>query len=467
MAKRTLIRNGTVLTMDAELGELATGDVLIDGARIAAVGASLDVGADEVVDATGMLVLPGLIDTHMHLWQTAVRGLAAGTWSREYFSTIHPLSARMRPQDMYASTYGGAVELLAHGVTTVLDFCHSVNSPAHADAAVDALSDSGIRALYGVGLRDRPEVTERAFGSLDDRIRDIGRLHDERQGAGDGRVTIAVALNNPDHVDIETHAREIACARDLGLRATLHSDLGGQIAGAAGHGLLGPDILWVHCVGISDQELALLARDGGTVVVTPEIEAGLMAATPVLGRALRHGADVTLGTDVVSAVGGGVIPQMRAAYSLDRMLDALADRREGRESRRTAWSPTIDAAKLLRLGTVDAARAIGLDDEIGTLTPGKLADVLVLDTAPFGLAAGDPASHVVFQAGRADVEAVFVGGEQRVRAGRLTGVDRARMRDALDSTRDYVLGRSGDVDWPEMDAAARAAYEATLGMPSS
>lgn len=453
--------------MDDAVGELERGDVLIDGAQIAAVGPSLEATADEVVDVSGKIVIPGLVDTHLHLWQTALRGVAAGAWSREYFSIVHPFAARLRPEDTQVATYGGALELLSNGVTTVMDFCHAVNSPAHADASVDALERSGIRAQLAIGFRDRPEVAERAYADLSARIADVRRLADERHGRGDGRVEIAVAMNNPDHVDGPTAAQEYGCARELGIRATLHSDLGGQVVEAHERGLLGPDILWVHCIAITDPELALLRDHGGTIIATPEIEAGLMAATPVVGRALRAGVPLTLGVDIVSAVSGSLLTQMRVTYAIDRLQDSQLEHAQGREPKRSSSSPTVDAARILRLGTIDGARALGLDDRIGSLTPGKLADVLVLDEGPLGRGAGDAASHVLFQTSDANVDTVLVGGVARVRRGVLVDVDLQRTRAQLEQSRDYLTGRAEGVSWREMTPRERAAYEATLGQPTA
>src|SRR5262249_39733927 len=154
--RTTLLRDGNLLTMDDRLGAFR-GDVLIEGSRIREVAPSITVAADEVVDLDGAVVLPGLVDCHVHLWQAPIRGVAAGCWGREYFGVVHPLSARFRATDLYAATFAAGAELLTHGVTTAVDFCHSTNSPAHAEASLAALSDVGIRALFGFSFRERPE----------------------------------------------------------------------------------------------------------------------------------------------------------------------------------------------------------------------------------------------------------------------------------------------------------------------
>ena len=436
--RRTLITGARVLTLDPALGDLERGDVLLEGDRIAAVAPALDVAADEVIDASGMLVHPGLVDAHIHLWQTPLRGLAADCYGMEYFPRIHPLSQRFRAEDIHAATYGGALELLAHGVTTVFDFNHSIHSPEHADAAVDALEASGIRAIFGYSLRDRPELENRALRSVEDRMRDARRLRDER--ADGGRVSFALALNNLEHVAPDDSTREVGWARELGIPATVHSIRAGQVTDAHRRGVLGPDLQWVHATAISDDELALLARHGGSIAVTPESEAAIMSVWPVTGRALRHGVPVGLGVDIVSAVSGDVAAQARSALTLDRMADAQVHRLQGREPVRTADSPVLDARRALALITSEAARSIGLGDVCGTLTPGKAADVVVRSIPAFAPPAADLATHLLLHSSRADVDTVIVDGDVRVRDGALAGVDPARVRDLLDAVRENVAG---------------------------
>jgi 5-methylthioadenosine/S-adenosylhomocysteine deaminase len=416
--RRTLVRGGRILTMDPQLGELPTGDVLLEGGRISAVGASVEADADEVIDARGMLVHPGLVDAHIHLWQTPLRGLAAHCFGMEYFPTVHPLSQRYRAEDMYGATYGGAIELLAHGVTTVFDFNHSIHSPEHADAAVDALEAAGIRAIFGYSLRDRPELEDRALRSTEDRMRDAQRLRDQR-GDG-GRVTLALALNNLEHVSAEDNTREVGWARELGIRATVHSIRPGQITDAHARGVLGADLQWVHATAATDAELALLAAEGGAIAVTPESEAAIMSVWPVTGRAVRHGVPVGLGVDIVSAVSGDVAAQARSALTLDRIADADAQRAEGHEPERTPDAPILDARRVLELATSEAARSIGLGD--------------------VGPPAADLATHLVLHSSRADVDTVLVGGEVVVRGGELVGADPGRVRELLDAARAHVVG---------------------------
>ncbi|MHC5256377.1 amidohydrolase family protein [Streptomyces sp. UC4497] len=444
--------------MDDTVGDLE-GDVLIADGHIADVGPSLDAEADTVVDAHGKFVLPGLIDSHVHLWQAPVRGIASGCWGREYFGLVHPLSGRLRPEDLHAATFGGAVELLTRGVTTVFDFCHSGNTEEHARAALTGLSEAGIRALYGYTFRNRPEAG--TGPTLDQRVGVLTRLH--QQFASHGRVQLAVSLNNMEHVSPDEHAREVAAARALGVRASLHSNLEGQITQSWQQGLLGPDLLWVHCGPATDRELGLLADHGGVIVCTPEAETAQMGVDPLIGRARRHSVPVVVGTDVPAALNGDILAQLRMAHAFDRLSCAQELQAAGRPVQRTAEHPSVDAHRLLRMATIDAADALGLGARTGSITPGKLADLLVV-AAPFGTGAASPADHVLFQTTVGDIEAVYVGGRRVVDRGTVEGVDPAHVRRGLESARDWILGRSPGADWPVLDAEQRRQYEAGQGM---
>ncbi len=436
--RRTLLRGGYVLTIDEAIGDFPVGDVLIEGDRIAAVGAELDEPADEVIDVGGRLVLPGLIDTHTHLWHTPLRGSSAEMWGFEYFAVVHPLTGRYRPQEMYAATEAGAIEYLAGGVTTLLDFCHAVNSPEHADASIAALRSAGVRALYGYGFRDRKEYEPRAYRDHAHRVQDAHRLHAEHFADDDGLVGMAIGLNNMEHVDAATNAAELGCARDLGIVSTVHSIIGGQIATLHDRGLLGRDLIWAHSSTASEVELAWLAEDGGMLSVTAESELSFGWDTPS-GRGARLGIPVGIGVDNVSSLPCDLFRQMRFTFVTQRLRDGLAAHMDWRQPSRTDGTPVLDARKVLRMATLEGAEVLGLADRTGSLTPGKQADVVVLSTEPFGLGAGDPAARVVMKASPADVERVYVAGRERVRDGAVLDVDMERLRARLDETRDHVL----------------------------
>ncbi|MGM0931776.1 MAG: amidohydrolase family protein [Actinomycetota bacterium] len=415
----------------------------------------------EIVDLGGSIVLPGLVDAHIHLWQSAIRGLASESWGREYFGLVHPLSGRLRAEDMFSSTLGGAIELLMSGTTTAFDFCHATNSPEHADASLRALDASGIRGTFGFCFRHRPEASIDGFATLDERFEVLARLTEE--WASHDRIGLGVALNNIDHVEPDVHEQEVAAARKLGLHLSLHSNLPGQVALSAERGLLGDDLSWVHAGPIDDEEIDLLATRGGSISFTPEVESALMGVSSSASRARRRGIPVSVGTDVPSAVNGSIFAQLRIGRAITRLIDVQLERVQNRAGLRTPSHPSFDTMDLLKMATMDGARALGMESCVGSVSPGKQADLLVVSTAPFGLAAGSAPDFVVYQATARNLTHVYVGGELVVHDGKHLTADMADVRRRLDETRDWILGRAADSDWQVIDDAMRARYEAGQG----
>lgn len=434
-APRTLIRGAHVVSMDPAIGDLARGDVLVTGDRIEAVGAGPITGSgdvERVIDARGKLLIPGLVDTHLHLWQTPVRGMTSELWSREYFNIVHPMSRYYDPEDMYWASRAGALELIDHGVTSVFDYCHSTNSPEHARASLTGLRDAGIRGRFGFGMFERDGATYRDRAH---RLTDLAELNAERKTRGD-LLELAVAVDHDVKVDA------VECARGLGLPISVHGNPVGLVEEYRAAGLLGPDMLWVHCNYASDAELAALADAGATLALTPDIEMGMGKPVAIFERAVRHRIPVCLGVDVVSYGCADLLTQMRLAYALQRVLDGQAERDAGHvPPQRTPDRPALRARDVLEWATIHGARALGLGAEIGSVTPGKRADLVLIETEPFGMSMGDPAAHVVLQTTAADIDTVMIGGAIRKADRRLVDVDAAQLSAQLYASRERLLSR--------------------------
>jgi Amidohydrolase family len=251
---RTLLRGGWVLPMTPG-ARPSRGDVLVEDDRIAAVGELGEVADAAVVDARERLVLPGLVDTHRHLWQSALRGIACDWTLGEYFARMRGrLGGHFRPEDTYAGTLLGAVEALDAGITTVVDWSHNINGPDHADAAWQALTDAGGRAVFAYGASNA-----QALGEPTPHTRDVARLRAEVAGDDGARVMLGMALRGPEFSGPDLAAADLTLARELGLPVTMH--VGGGLRGASRHvaalaerGLLGPDTTYVHCNMLADDE---------------------------------------------------------------------------------------------------------------------------------------------------------------------------------------------------------------------
>jgi cytosine/adenosine deaminase-related metal-dependent hydrolase len=425
--------------MDAALGTIERGDVLIDGGRIAAVGAALQAPGAERIDAAGMLVIPGLIDSHTHMWQAPLKGLGAALWGMaDYSKHVFPLREKFSAEDMHDATYACGVEMLDKGITTVLDFCHNVMTPEHAERAIAAHAKTGQRILFGYGMLGSFKTLEADHPW---RLQQVRALQRSMAGSKDALLRLGLALSSPEHAGPKLMETEIRLGRELGLPMTFHQNPPGQIRALHQAGLLGADIVPVHANLAAEDELEALAALGGGISFTPEGEFFGGRSMSIIRRAHRAGVTPSLGVDIPSRVALDLFSQMRLTFGVMRNDEADEERLAGRwPLARRPGSPHAEPSHMLEYVTVNAARAVGLGGELGRLAPGCLADVVLLRTGPYGLSLGDPAAHVALQSTPADVDTVIVGGEVRKRAGRLTGLDPADAAAATRRVRERVLG---------------------------
>jgi cytosine/adenosine deaminase-related metal-dependent hydrolase len=449
MTDRLLIQNGHVLSMDPTIGDLDHGDVLVEDGRIADVRMTPDASAGDaldaqVIDATGDVVMPGFVDTHRHTWQTALRAICADWTLMEYFRGIRQtISPRYAPEDVYAGNYVGALEALHAGVTTILDFSHCMNSPAHADAALEGLRDAHVRAVFGYGYFPAPSE-EAPFAEHTDRIADARRIRSEQLSSYDALVTMGIALTEVGLLPFELTKAEIESARELGALVVTHTGCtwGGSITGGvrelAMHGLLDSEQVHVHCNTLDDGEFDLLAQAGAKVSMSPETELNMGMGHPVVHQCLTRGMKPTLSCDVISLNSGDMFAQMRLITAFQRCMENDVVNARGEMPERLA----LRARDVIAWATTNGADALGLGSRTGTLTPGKRADVIVVGGDALNLTPRpDPAGAIVFQANAHDVRHVIVDGRVVKRDGELVGVDMARVRRLVEESRERVLSR--------------------------
>ena len=427
---RTLFKGGTVITMDRNIPSLPVGDVLVEGNRIAAIGSNLLADGAEVIDAAGSIVMPGLIDAHHHMWLGVMRRLMPDV--DDLFAYIdvvaETLGAHYRPRDMYLSTRLTAVASLDAGITTIIDACHSSRSPEHSDAALDALEDSGIRALHMVGAAmDRQASSLHLPG-------DLKRLAESwNQGAGLVRVGLFGQLN----LDWWKVARSL----DMRILTEFIGDLAKLEPEFAKPGVLGPHNIFNHCTRIPEETWKLFGAAGVNVTVNPRSDAlfGFDDEGFAYQQAVDHGLTPAIGIDLDTAFGSDLFGEMHALFGHQR--SAMRYRR----FRGEAGVPApISVEAVLRAATVNGARAAGLENEIGTLTPGKQADIIMVRTDGVAVFPVTHAIGTLVQAvERSDVDTVMVAGTLRKRTGRLVGVDVAKLHAEIDASRDYLLEASG------------------------
>ena len=439
MTERWLLRDATVLTCDDELGDLSRADVLIEEGKVAAIGRGISVTDARVLELGGKIVIPGLVDTHRHTWQTPLRCLGADWTVMDYLSAVRvKLSPHFEAEDLRVANLAGALEALDAGITTIVDYSHNIMTPDHADAALDGLEAARGRAIFAYGFAAGPAPS----ATLPDhhaRIRDAERLRSSRLSSDESLVRMGIALTEMQ-VPWEQSKEEILAARRLRVPITLHCSAWpvdkSEVHLMANEGLLGPDLLYVHCTFSSDDDLRAIRDSGGAISATPETELQMGMGFPVVGRALRAGVRCSLGCDVVSSNGGDLFTAMRLALQVER----------GAENARVGLPQALSlkAATMLRMTTIDAAESVGLGRTIGSLRPGKDADIVVLSADALNMSPlNRPRDAVVMQAHAGNVETVFVRGEPVKLGGVLLGHDLPALRRRLAASRDAGLARAG------------------------
>lgn len=456
--RRTLIKSATVISMDDAIGDLSSGDVLVEGSRIVDVRPSIDLGSGaagtEIVDGAGRIVIPGLINAHMHTWQTGLRGYAANWTLLEYFRRMHAgLATVFRPEDIHIATLVGALNQIHHGVTTLVDWCHNNPTPDHTDAAVRGLIESGIRAAFFHGSpKPEPKPGEPHFSEVPHPRREVERLLAGPLADRDGLVTLGLAILGPHYSTLDVAMHDFRLARELELIASMHQ--GGGPARTPGGwdklieaGLVGAGVNIVHGNDLPDELLDRMIDLGVSFSVTPENEMIQGHGFPITGRLLKRGVRPTIGIDLESVLAGDLFSAARVALSMQRALDNAVSRQT---SGTIPATTTIPVREALRWITTEGARMLGRERQIGSLTPGKLADLVIINASDLNLVpVHDPVATVVMQTGPANIEAVMIGGAWKKRNGRL-------LAEGLE-TKKELLAQSGRRLVQDIERQGRAA----------
>jgi cytosine/adenosine deaminase-related metal-dependent hydrolase len=437
MAERaTLIRGATVITMDRQ-GDLPRGDILVSGDAIVEIAPQIAADSAQVVDAQGCIVIPGLINAHMHTWQTALRGLASNWTLLEYFSKMHAgLATVFAPEDLHIATLVGALNQINCGTTTLVDWCHNNPTPAHNDAAIDGLLASGIRAAFFHGTpKPDPKPGQRPFWEVPHPRAEVERLIKAHQGQR--LLTVHAAVLGPHYSTLEVALHDFAMARDLGIIASLHQG-GGPPRTPEGwqvlqeRGLLGPQVNIVHGHALDDEQLRRFCDLGMSFSAAAENEMTQGHGHPLTGRLRLLGCAPSLGADLESVLSGDMLSQARIALGIQRSLDNVAYRQTHGSMPPTS---TITTREALAWVTVEGARMLGQLDRIGSLAPGKQADLVLIRASDLNMQpVHDPVSSVVFQTSLANIDSVMVAGQWKKRQGQLLGVNLPPLLDRLEAS---------------------------------
>ena len=441
MSHELLLKNGLVVTVDDQLGDLQDADVLIRDDVIVAVGPGGPTASAnaEVIDCTGRLVIPGLVDTHRHVWQGAIGALTPQMTGAGYGpAVLNGISTSYEPDDIHAGALWGALQALDAGITTIADWAHNLRSAEHANANLRGLQESGIRGYFLYGgpgpTTDMPNPPH----PLDAR-----RMRDEHFPKGtNGRLRMGMALRGPCFTSAERNADDFKFARELGLPISTHVGMAGTadaIIVLDRFGLLGSDVNYVHANMLTDKEFDLIANSKGTISLTPSTDMLMQFGTfPATGPALQRGIRSGFGVDTICSCGTDIFSEMRLGLAAER------SRANAQALARGEQVPTVafHQRDMLRLATIDGARVWKMEHEIGSLKPGKLADVAVIDMrSPHLDGYGDIIATMVLGAGPADVETVIVGGDVVKRHGQLVGEQVEKARKLMSASRERIRKR--------------------------
>ncbi|HEX6263186.1 MAG TPA: amidohydrolase family protein [Actinomycetota bacterium] len=431
---RTLIKGGTVLSMDPAVGDFGSADVLIEGERIVEVRPGLEADGAEVIDASSMIVMPGFVDSHRHIWEGLLRNIGTDVplEGRSSYITfvLHKLAPAFRPEDAYVGNLVSALGAIDAGITTLLDWSHIQGSPAHTDAVIQALRDSGLRAVFAYGFPWWGKWEERQPSWF-------VRAAKEHFTTKDQLLTLALAAPGPEFTDFEVSRDHWKLAREADARITTHVGVGsygqdGKVQEMGEAGLLGPDTTYIHCTTLNDTEIQMIVDSGGTVSLASPVEMMMGHGMPPIQKFLDRGLPPSLSVDVETNVPSDMFNQMRSVLGLQRAM-AIA---EGK----TPLTPM----EVLACATIEGARANGLEAKVGTLTPGKQADVVLLRTDRINVTPlNDPATAVVAGMDTGNVDTVLIAGRVMKRGGELLHVDWPAVRRMAAEARDYVVAKSG------------------------
>jgi 5-methylthioadenosine/S-adenosylhomocysteine deaminase len=455
-SNRYLIRGAWVLSQDRAIGDHRCADILISDGKVAAVAPDLgDIDA-EVIDGTDRIALPGFVDTHRHSWQSLIRHMSTDWTLPQYFSGVRGvLGNNFTPEDMYAANLIAMLDALDSGITTLVDWSHNNNTPEHADAAIQGVFDAGIRCVWACGNSNDEWVPVSGMPQS----RDVERIAKQWFSSADQLVTLALAPRGPQFATKDVTVHDFRLARELDIPVTVHVGDGAwgkslPVLWLEEQGFADARTTYVHCNMLREDEFEVIARTGGAISTAPELEMHMGHGRLATLRARDRGIPVSLSIDVCTSVGGDMFSAMRALLAGTRYLVNISALDAGH-----AVDPLpLTATEVLSFATQGGAIAAWLGDKVGSITPGKAADVILVRTDVYGMQPLNYPAAAVIESGNPNlVDTVFVDGKLVKRDGLIAGHDFARIRKLAEDARDRVLAKSGVTDpggWiPEVYAA--------------
>ena len=427
-----VIRNAYVMTMESA-ADLTDADVHVRKGEIVAVGKKLAAPGAQQLDGRGMIVLPGFIETHWHMWNTLLRSMSGDKKEHGYFPTALNLGKAYTPDDMYQGTRLGCAEAIYSGITFVHDWCHNIRGPEYADANLRALRESGVRGRFSYGAAQGQPGTQ----PID--LDDLERRHREwDKYSGEGLLSLGlawrgVATGATGAVDASAYRKDFEAARRLGIPISVHANnrATGPIAQLANEKLLGRDVQVIHATWVSPEEIRALADNGCAVSLSPYSELRIGFGFPPTGELLQAGIPVGLSVDTTALSGNAdMFAIMKAIQNI--------------ENSRTRDEFKLPARRVLELATIEGARSMGVDQQVGSLKPGKRADLIMVDTRAVNIGVFSEAAHMLVEAAQpANIDTVVVDGRILKRGGRLVAMDAGRVTSEANAALASLRQRAG------------------------
>jgi 5-methylthioadenosine/S-adenosylhomocysteine deaminase len=415
-----VVRKAYVMTMDPALGDIPDGDVHVKNGAIMAIGKELKAPTAAVIEGSGTIVLPGLVETHWHMWNTLLRSFAGEKPDEGYFPTAAAFGKVMTPDDMRHGTRLAAAEALHSGITTVHDYCHNVRSREHAEADIRALREAGLRARWSYGWPQGLPDSEIA------NLGDLRGLHRDWAGlSNDGLISLGLGWRGmfrpSGPLPPEIYRKEFETARELGIPISTHigsaEDAKGQVAAHAKENLLGKDVQLIHVLSASPAEIQMIASAGSPVSVSPGSELRIGYGFTKTGEFLDAGVTVGISIDTTELAGNANL------FGLLKLVREIENAKSHNEFR-------MSARRVLELGTIEGAKSLGMDGLIGSLKPGKRADLLVISTRHLNMGVFTDPAHLLVEATQPEnVDMVVIDGRILKRGGRLTALPVSQIMD--------------------------------------
>jgi 5-methylthioadenosine/S-adenosylhomocysteine deaminase len=415
-----VIRNAHVMTMEHDTGDIAGGDVHVRDGVIVAVGPKLNAPGAVVINGTGTIVLPGLIETHWHMWNTLLRSMSGDTPDTGYFRTTAALGQKFEAGDMYHGTRLAAAEAISSGITFVHDWCHNIRGHDYADADLRALRETGIRARFSYGgAQGMPNTAGINLDDLNQLNRDWASYSNE------GLITLGLAWrgmggNNPANaIPPEIYRRELDAARGLGLPISVHASgsrpATGQVNTIYKADLLRQDMQIIHAIVVTKPEIDAVKAAGASISISPFSELRIGFGMPQTSELIAAGIPLGLSVDTVELTGNADM------FGIMKLVQILENGRSESEFK-------LSARRVLELGTIEGARSMGIADKVGSLKAGKRADLIAVSTRDVNLGVFTDAAHMIVTAAQpANVDTVVIDGRILKRSGRLTAMDGQRI----------------------------------------